>query len=263
MPPVRPRPSQVPVLPLVAAVLMLVAFAQLGVWMWAALQRDREPPDAVHTALTSQQNPFTAMQRIHPRAADPTGEIPKPRRVVVPTQPSNLQFGDPTADVVVTVLSDPACGSCREAVRNVLNKLPRDVRVISKFWPQDPLRQTPGMLLELARREGVAAAFLQSLEGSSGNLSDETMLTLLEKAGVPLEVQRKALTDETGKLGQALQNDLRLGYDLQLPAPPVFVVNGYMLDGMALMPEKIAEYVEKLKNHQPLDREGDYFLMQK
>lgn len=264
MPPLRPRPSPLPVLPLVAALLLLLAMGQMGVWLWQALQRDlqrgREAPDAVSTALKS-QNPFTEMVRTHPKAIH--NPDAKPRRVVVPTLPSNLQFGDPTADVVVTVLSDPGCGTCREEVRTFLNLLPRNVRVVSKFWPQDPLRSTPGVLLELARRENVAAAFLQMLDQAKGDLDDAAMLTLLEKAGVPLEKQRAALTDETGKLGQALQEDMRLGRELQLTPPPVFVVNGYVLDGIALMPDKVASYIEKLQDRKPLGPGNDYFLMEK
>lgn len=263
MPPLRPRPSQqIPLLPMAAAVLLLLALAQLGAWVWGYLQRPAEAKGEVREVL-DRENPFNNLRRIHPKVVAEKMETLKPRKVVVATLESNLQFGMPTSDVVLTILTDPSCGECRAQVREMLVQLPTGVKVVMKFWPQNPLRQTPGMLLELARREGVAAAYLKEIEKTRGDLDDAALLGLLERAGVSLEKQRAALTDEKQKLGQTLQQDIQTAADLQLPPPPVFILNGYVLDGTALLPGKVGEYVARLKAHQPLVQGSDYFLMEK
>jgi hypothetical protein len=145
----------------------------------------------------------------------------------------------------------------------VLATLPGDVRVVSKFWPADPARLSSGMLLELARQEGVAAAFLKALELERGDLGDSALLALLDGAGVPLEKQRAALTDEKQKLGEVLQEDIRRGQAERLPPPPVFLLNGYLMDDGALKISRMVEYVERLREGQPLVQGSDYFLMEK
>lgn len=247
---------------MVAAVLLLLALAQLGAWVVEVWHKPAEAKTPTRAAL-EEQDPFGSLARLHPKRVAARMEELKPRRVVVPSLESNLQFGDPRSDVVLTVLSDPACGVCRVQVGDMLARLPGGVKVVTKFWPQSPLRKTPGMLLELARREGVAAAYLKLLQTQKGDLDDAAMLSLLEQAGVPLEKQRAALMDEDHKLGQALQADIAMAEDLQLGPPPVFVLNGYLLDGAALKPERVAEYVERLKAHEALVQGSDYFLMEK
>jgi hypothetical protein len=239
---------------------LLLAGGQIVVWLWEGLNKPKEAPDAV-AAVMGGENPFAALVKNHPKVVEARMGDVKPRRVVFPAVASNLQFGDPTSEIIVTILSDPSCGTCRKQVRAWLQMLPRDVRVVSKFWPQNPLRLTPGMLVELARREGVAATFLGELENTDGDLDDAMLLTLLEKAGVPLARQREALSD--GSLGSALQNDLAKGRELQLPPAPLMLINGYVMDGVALTPDKAPEYVARLREHKPLAQDSDYFLMEK
>lgn len=263
MPPLRPRPSQqVPLLPMVAALLLLLAFAQLGSWVWQAFFHSAEPADPVRAEL-ERDNPFNNLKKIHPKVVAERMETLKPRKVVFPALDSNLQFGDAASEVVLTVLTDPSCGECRARVADVLAALPSRVRVVYKFWPQNPLRLTPGILLEMARREGVAAAYLKLIEGKRGELPDAALLELLDHAGVSLEKQRAALSDGKQMLGAALQEDIRLAQGLALGPPPVFLLNGYVLDGVVLQPERTAQYVARLQNHEALVQDSDYFLMEK
>ncbi|MBI1308491.1 MAG: hypothetical protein GC129_01350 [Proteobacteria bacterium] len=260
----RPRrvrqASAFPLLPLLAAVLLTLAAVRLGSWSWHWLNMPHasNPVDEVLSG-----NPFKDMALVHPKAALPPEAGRQPWRVVLPAQPSNLQFGNPSAAVVATVLTDPACGACRAQVDEWLKKLPRGVRVVYKFWPAQAQRLTPGMLLELARRKGVTADYLQRLDRADGDLSDTEMLAMLEQAGVPLDAQRAALSDANNGLGKVLDADLALATSLKMPPPPVLTLNGYVIDGQVLSEDKIATYAERLANHQPLTQDSDYWLMDK
>lgn len=215
--PRRRKASALPLLPLLAASLVVLATAQSVIW-WMQLR-----PQVPTGGLTG--NPFTDISHWHPLSA-PAPEPAKPdQHLSAPALPQNLQFGDPHGAVVLTVFSDPACGECRERVRAVLATLPpAGVRIVQKFWPRDPSRLTPGMLVLLARQQGVAAAFWHQLEQAKGDLDDTTLLNLLDTSGVRLADQRSALVADGARLTSQLDSDIHTATQAKLAPPPVFVV---------------------------------------
>lgn len=249
----RPQPSAFPLLPLVAALLILLAFAQGGLWLWQSISAN---PDMA-------ENPFKELGNRHPVTVKQRKGDVEPRRVVLPVQASNLQMGDANAAVVAVILSDPSCGQCRKKVSTWVNQLPTGTKAVYKFWPREPLRMTPGLLVELARREGVAQKYWTLIEEAEGDLNDEALLRLLEKAGVSLEKQRAALSEPELKVGQTLEKDLQLARNLEMPPPPVMTLNGYVIDNRALNEDKISVYAERLTNNEPLTQDSDYWLMEK
>ncbi|PZP40693.1 MAG: hypothetical protein DI585_00255 [Pseudomonas fluorescens] len=223
--------SSFPVLPALAATLLVLGGAQAGIWWWGKMGDTRAPVSVAHTAT--------------PHAVD------APRMVGtlnVPPLPQNLQFGDVLGRVTITIFSDPSCGACRARTRELIGSLPaQGVRYVYKFWPDDPSHATPGLLMELARREGAIAKFWGLIQASGAeNLDDTALLHLLDRAGVPLAAQREALAGTTPALTQALEPDLRAAATANLPAPPVLVVNSDVLDTASLTPTSLNQYVVQL-----------------
>lgn len=252
------RPTAFPVLPAVAAGLILLASAQLGLWWW----QSRMPGLPDRTALHS--NPFMALAAQQEAEAS-KGQVREAQRLGAVVLPQNLQFGDALARVTVTIFTDPSCGACREKIRTWTAGLPvQGVRQVYKFWPQSPERLTPGLLLELARRQGVVPTLWRSLQGAGANdLNDEQMLTMLDHAGVPLAEQRVALTQDGAGLTESLEPDIALAKNAHLPPPPVMMVDDYVLDGEVLSPDSLNVYVKKrLEGRQVLERD-DLWLMRK
>ncbi len=262
LPRVRPRnqTSAFPLLPMLAAAFVMLGAAQLAFWWWEA-----RLPGAPDTVPVKQSGRFRAVEQWRGPAPAEEGQVRQAQRLAVSTRPENLQFGDAMANVVVTVFTDPACGPCRERVRQWTANLPaRGVKTVYKFWPQDPERKTPGMLLELARRQNVAADVWRALHNAgAADLDDATLLTMLDRAGVSLDTQRKALVDEGQSLMTVLEPDLKTARDADLPPPPVIVVDDYLLDGAVLKPSLLTTYVQKRLNGQPLFERDDLWLMKK
>lgn len=262
------KTSAFPILPATAAAFLLLGLAQLTFWWWEARLPDSGLPGE---PKAQRSNPFAVLSEPNPTAVRAVetghaGEVREAQRLVAAPLPQNLQFGDALGGVTVTIFTDPACGPCRAKVQHWLAGLPiQGVRQVYKFWPQDPARLTPGMLLELARRQGPALLpFWHSLQGAGdADLDDEKLLTMLDRAGLPLTEQRNALTDNGPQLLNVLEPDIMLAQDAHLPPPPVLVVDDYVLDGQVLNPNNLNAYVKKrMAGRQILENE-DLWLMRK
>lgn len=246
-------------LPLISAILLLLAASQIGLWIW----KSTLPIEHGTAAQKATGNPFYDLSLNHPKLAEARVQGLDPRKVVLPVLRENLQFGAPNADITVTVLSDPACGACRETLKSWLGGLPGNIRLVYKFWPADPGRLTPGLTVEMARRKGLADKLWQELNASDGDLSDLQLLTLLEQAGLPLDQQRAQLAGHSDDLSAPLEKDIIAAQALQLPPPPILIVNGYLMDGRVLQPERLGTYLERLRADEPLVQGSDYWLMEK
>lgn len=247
------RPSSFPVLPALAATLLLLGVGQAALWWWGT----RLPALPTYVSSTSgTASPTTAslakkgapLQRLH-----------------APPLPQNIQFGDALGTVVVTFFTDPACGSCRAHIQQLATHLPvKGVRQVYKFWPRKRAHTTPGLLVELARREAVIPAFWKALtEYNDADLSDVDLLKLLEQAGLPLDQQREALSRHSGELYAALTPDLTTAENAELPPPPVVMVDDYVLDTSNLTPASLADYVQKRQEGRHLLREDRLWMMKK
>lgn len=247
--------TQLPLLPLAAACLLVVAGLQGAAWFF------KEPTPVA----TPAQGWRTFTDRV---AAQSEAPDMAPLVVQAPPLPQNVQFGDPAAAVIVTVFSDPSCGTCREQVRAWLGPLPTTgVRIVHKFWPRTPDRVTPGLLVELARRQGVVGDFWKKLNGASGDLPDAKLLALLEEAGIPLAQQRSAMVAEGrnggGSLANALDTDMATARQANLPPPPVLLVDDLLVDGRVLQPGLLATYVQRRMDGQPVVAGDEFWLMRK
>lgn len=257
----------IPLLPLLSACLLLLALVQVGIWLWSPREQNvlrplfawwegLKIPAGEMPAIAQAKRPAVVENFGAELPVIPAREVGL-RRVLLPTEPENIQFGEANAAVVLTLLSDPLCGECRAAVRRwqvaaAGGKYP--VRVVFKFWPRDMARTTGGLALELARKQGKVAPFWQALEKKEGDLSEEQVLVLLEQAGVPLSVQREALSAMTkqAKLPDVLERDMAQIEPLELGRPPLALLNGYVLDERWMAPEAMAQAVGRLARGQAL-----------
>lgn len=263
---VRSSTSSFPLLPATAAALILLGGAQLAFWWWEA-QLPEIPATTLATDGTSRANPFVALRDSAP-AAKPVvvgGRLREAQRVPVTVLPQNIQFGDAMAKVTVTIFTDPACGACRARVHALTAGLPiQGVRQVYKFLPMNSETSTGGMLLELARRQGVVMPFWRMLQGAGdADLDDAALLTMLERAGVPLDIQRAAMRDDTTALMTPLEPDMKVAKDNNLGPTPVFMVDDFVLDGVVLKPEMLQAYVKKRLEGRQLFEKDDLWLMRK
>ena len=252
--PRKPGTSAFPLLPALAATLLLLGAGQAALWWWSG-----RLPGAPEYIRSRQVTSFTSAAN---QSATTRSRIPH-QRLDAPPLPQNIQFGDAMGRVRVTLFTDPACGACRQRVQELTANLPvQGVRQVYKFWPNDPRRTTPGLLLELARREAVVPAFWKGLYAAgSEDLSDIDLLQLLEQAGLPLSEQRAALSQNSAELTTALTPDLATARRAELPPPPVVMVDDRVLDTPRLTPAGLAEAVQKRLEGRPLVREDQLWMM--
>lgn len=247
------KATALPVLPLAAACLLLLAALQLALWWWK-----------YEDGLPSVRQAFPNLAALHPAAMEEGAAPRAPVEVEAPVLPQNLQFGDPNARVVVTIFNDPSCGECRKQVKRRLAGVPVEgVKLVYKFWPVDATRLTPGMLVQLARREGVAGDFWQRLQARDGDFDDTTLLSLLDASGLPLAKQGDLLAKDSGALMDVLKGDIHTAEANHLPPPPVILVNGMLLDGAILDPAQLPVYVRRMLAGKPPVDGGDFWLMRK
>lgn len=237
-----------PLFPALAATLLLLGVGQAALWWWSG----RLP--GVPTYVSTPRPAPTAT------AARPA----PPQRLVALPLPQNIQFGDALGSVVVTYFTDPACGECRTTTQALAARLPvHGVRQVYKFWPQDPTRTTPGLLMELARRDGVVLPFWNALHRTPDDLNDNELLKLLEQAGLSLGQIRGAFRDHYTALNTQLTPDLELARNAGLPPPPVVVLDGDVLDSRSLTPALLAALVNQRLEGRTQRREEDLWLMQR
>lgn len=265
------RSQALPLLPLLSAVLLIVALGQIG--LWALKDRTGRDTSAARQATGAVPGTYgaggtggAAFARLlerHPALETRQLRALTPRRVIFPALPENLQFGRPNAAITLTVLSDPACGVCRDSLKTWLEGLPQDIRLVYKFWPADPARMTPGLTLEMARRADRVTPLWALFDTAKGDLDDHRLLALLDQAGLPLEQQRALLTDPSGTLALPLEQDIARARELALPPPPLLLLDGYVLDGRVLQPQRVLTYLERLRSGAALVQPSDTWLMQK
>ena len=249
-----PKASAFPVLPALAATLLLLGVGQAALWWWGG-------------RLPGAPLSFTRTYVTPPRPALPAAPVNPtvPNELVAPPLPQNVQFGDALGSVVVTFFTDPACGSCRATTQALAARLPiKGVRQVYKFWPAEATRTTPGMLVELARRQALLLPFWNALHAAGErDLNDMDLLRILEQAGLPLDTQRAALQDSFAELNAMLAPDLQLAQGAHLPPPPVVVVDTTVLDSRSLSPELLARMVKERLDGRDARREDELFLMRR
>lgn len=250
------RASAFPLFPFLAA-LLLVVLALQGVRM--LLELNTVNPSTT-PRLTSNPSVFENIHNLHPKS-DASLVNMRPKRAVVPAMTFNVRVGNPQAPHTLTVFTDPLCTACRVTLLKVLKGLDTDrVKVVYKYWPQNPSSVEGGMILQLAQQEGKGNALLAAVSVREDAVSDIDLLSMLDVAGLNLSVQRALLAEGSGRLTDQIGRDMAQAREAGLGAPPAFVLDDYVLDGRMLHPARLGLYVGRLEKGEPLIQGRDYWL---
>jgi hypothetical protein len=247
------RPHAFPVLPFLAAVaLVLTALTVVRVGYEMGLF-ERSVPQA--------GQPVTF--RNLPTAFRPTqvSRLPEPVIVSVVARSSSIRGGNTSTGPTLYILTDPACGSCRAQVAEVLSNIPiQSVRVVQLYWPKNPADTSGGMALELARRADILPRFTALLRAQRGDIDAAVMLQLLADAGLPMAAQRVALAEGGSDIAGLLESDIRQAKLANLPPPPQFVLQNVLIDEQVLNMARLPLYIRRMRQNEPLVQADDYWL---
>ncbi|WP_185965228.1 DsbA family protein [Glacieibacterium frigidum] len=202
----RPRPWQV-----FGGLLLIIVLTQL-LTSWLGSRRPAEPPTL-----------FAGVAAL----ADPRA----------PT------LGPASANVLIYVVSDYACGNCRAlhpALRTLVAEDP-DVRLVYRDWPTLGARSTRAARLALASAaQGRHAAFDDALMRRGGSLDETALRAAAAAAGVDWQrLERDAASPAVTRL---LDDTDRLARGLGLAGTPVLVVGPYLVTGRVPL-ERLRELV--------------------
>lgn len=244
----RPGPGLLPFITVAVLILLALNLARLVAGILAAAPSPATVPPAASASLPKSP-------------AGPLSAMPQPRQVNVPPLPHNLQFGNARALHTLTIFTDPACATCRAQISTWLSRADAGrLRLVYKYWPTNPADITGGLLLELARRHGLADGYWRSLSSQETDLSAADLFRLLEAQGLPLPPLREELTRISADLVATINQDISQGTTANLPPPPALVLDGYVLDNQPLQPERLATYIQRLSAGEPIaQRSDDWF----
>lgn len=207
-------------------------------------------------------NPFDDMALLHPKGKGTALASLKPQRATVPAFTHNIQLGQADAPLTLTLFTDPGCTNCRTQVKEMVAQTQgRPVKVILKSWPQNQANTSALMFLELARRQGQADTFLKLLDNEKQDLTEERLITLLEKVGIPLENQRPLFTEQAESILRTIGKDIEQGQEIGLAtSSPQVVLNDYVIDGNILSTTRLGLYMDRLLNNESPIQAADVWL---
>lgn len=250
------RPTRFPLFPFLAALLLVV----LGVQAFRMLTALNVVDEGTVPKLASNPSVFETLERVHPKSAMSVTNL-RPVRVVVPAFGHNVQVGDSVAPHVVTVLNDPLCGPCREAVVRMLRGIDSErYRVVYKYWPRDATQVEAGLIMAMAQQHGKGEPVMKALMARGDTLSAVDLLGLVDVAGLNLSVQRVFLAEHGGELTEQVGRDVAQGQDAGVGPPPQVVVDDYLIDGRVLYPGRLGVYMDRLDRREALVQARDYWL---
>lgn len=250
-----PRPNRViPLIPLLGACLIVVAVLQ-GVKL-------------LYESSQSNNRPFNTEKRSMAEAVSRLGNRHKndlsPIRVNAEVSPHDIQFTAPTMITsahTVVVFTDPACGPCRAGINGWLRDTGQyGLRVVYKYWPRDRADTSAGMIMEIARRGGLAQKLMQKIAAYPGDVTPEQMSNMLDALGVSLNSQHDTLIKQSADLSATIGEDIDQGTAMGLGEPPQLVLDGYLLDGEVLSPARIPLYIGRLNRRDSIVQANDYWL---
>lgn len=156
-------------------------------------------------------------------------------------------IGRHDAPVTLVEFFDPSCGYCRKyhpIVTEILEKNPKDVRVVIRYALLHDSSEEAARLLEAARRQGLYEPVMAAILANQGDwLKDkraEKAWQAAVKAGLDeKEARTDAASDEVGALLQADMADVKA---VNVRGTPTFYANGKRL--RELDPAKLNELVQ-------------------
>ena len=175
---------------------------------------------------------------------DPPPVLDEPVSLNVQGDPS---IGPENAKVTIVEFSDFQCPYCAQAVvqaRLILEKFPKDVRLVFKQFPLDNHTQSflAAQASLAAHAQGKFWPMHDRLYANFRTIAPETVLKWAKELG--LDMKQFIADVDGGKYKQAVENEVKQGEIAGVQGTPSFFFNGRRYSG-AFQADAIAQLLEK------------------
>ena len=165
-------------------------------------------------------------------------EAPSAQNLVRFHSPS---FGPADARVTVVEFFDPSCEACRAfypIVKQIMDKHPKDIRVVIRYVLNHKGSEEAARIIEAARKQNLFVPVLEALLDSQPAWHDDAQVMAgweaAERAG--LDVQKAREQMNSADIDAALSKDAADAQRLGVRGTPTFFVNGHALTQFGAQP---------------------------
>ena len=233
----------------------LILLAAIALFLLLGLQLGKMFIDGDLDVLLKKEenNVFRQIEVNHPKRKIPKRIVGRTYKTDMPVYQHNVVSGPTNAALTLTIFDDPSCYRCQQQVRQVLRTLPKDIRVVRKFYPS--LSQYPygGLFRQMGVRTQVWPQVEEGLitkttfEPTIENWSD-----LFAEHGLSLRKQRHFLAKYSESIVVQLEKDNLLAQKGDVQTVPTYFINNYYVDGTVVSLGKINQYNNRAKAGKPI-----------
>jgi protein-disulfide isomerase len=170
--------------------------------------------------------------------ATQTVEAPSAQNLVRFHSPS---FGPADARVTVVEFFDPSCEACRAfypIVKQIMDKHPKDIRVVIRYVLNHKGSEEAARIIEAARKQNLFVPVLEALLDSQPAWHDDAQVMAgweaAERAGLGVQKAREQMN--SADIDAALSKDAADAQRLGVRGTPTFFVNGRALTQFGAQP---------------------------
>jgi hypothetical protein len=251
-----PRPKPFPVVPLLAAGLIVAGLGQLAWWAW----QNQYPNANSHTTVKPAANPFSAVIELKQRhASAKLAATQQPQQLVMPATPPLMVLGNPTGPVTLTAFIDPSQLSHRRALNTWLTMGAERTRLELRFVPTTANNLSAGLMFAVARQRNQTAALWQQLATMPKDLDTPMMMEIMAQNGVSLKELRALLSQPNPAPLQSLQPDIAWARANQI-TPPTLLMDGYRVALPLLNPARLNTYISRRLKGEALVQPSDFLI---
>ncbi len=204
-------------------------------------------------------NSFKKMQQSHPKRYLHLSKIQgRAFRMAVPAYSHNIVEEKVSTNVTLTVFNDPSCGECRRSAQQVVQSLPKDVRVVYKYFAPKKKDIMGGLFRQMAVRSGTWPKISNMLEIRKDDMAEREWSEMLEQTGLSLKKQRKMMEEYGEQMAADLQKDAELAWKADVQQVPTFFINDYLIDEDLVVISRLPQYINRLREGKPALRGSDY-----
>lgn len=165
--------------------------------------------------------------------------------------------GQSSAPVTIVEFGDFQCPYCKESessLRTIMERYPRDVRVVFRNLPLTEIHPNARIAAEAAvcaDRQGKFWEMHDAMYGDQSALNLDSLKSTATRLGLNADRFSACITD--GSANQALELDAKAARDLGLGGTPYFFINGRPIDG-DVPTEKFENIIQDELQGAPHDR---------
>jgi len=177
---------------------------------------------------------------------EPPGSV---RTANIAIDTSRAYIGNPYAPVHMVIFSDfdcPACAMLAEQIPELVGRFGDSLCISYRHFPLSSHTESKTLaeLAEVAREQGSFWPYHDSIFARQGELSQETLASLIEVLGLPEQW--------SASNGQAVEQDITFARRLEVKSTPTVFINGRRIIGAYPLP--IIEQIIEEELRSPLQR---------